>query len=221
MSGAATSQREAWKSVAETAARVGVRMLSNALMPGVPIVGQVAGAAASEVLAQHLGVSEAAVPQVVIGSGGTPRVQAAMSGAHEALEAAGGYGELRLPRNFAMHELEDKESHQLAPPDLPLFQSGLDALQELRTAYGRPMTLASAWRSLHHSIEARKPPHALHRHTLCAFDIRCHGQAAYDLLKLAIDHGWSSVGPKQHGAPAGRYLHVDRLPHVPPIWTYP
>ena len=216
-----SGQREAWTAVAEAAARAGVSALGNALMPGAPVVGQVAGMMASELLAQHLGEDHARVPDALIGEGSTPRVKEALARTHADLLAGDGYGELRLPRNFGMHELEDHECHQLAPPDLAVFQAGLDALQELRTAYGRPMRLTSAWRSLHHSVEARKGPDALHRHYHCAFDVACH-TAGQDRLLAAVyeQGGWTGKGVAARGPLASRFLHLDRLAHSPGFWGY-
>ena len=219
------SSREEWKQAAEITTKLGFQALGNALLPGTPVVGQLAGAAASEVLADHRGTIPNVVPVKLRGhdlaeSSGA-LVTEALARTTSEIEAAGGYGEIRLPRNFSMHELEDHECHQLAPPDLAVFQAGLDALQELRTAYGRPMTLTSAWRSLHHSAETKKGPDAIHRHYHCAFDVACHTGAQDRLLSAVYEQGgWTGKGISARGPLHGRFLHLDRLAYAPGFWGY-
>jgi hypothetical protein len=50
------------------------------------------------------------------------------------------------------------------------------------------------------------------------------GHEVYVLTKLAMQHGFTGIGLKQHGA--SRFLHLDDLPNGNPtgprpwIWTY-
>lgn len=216
------SGREGWKAVAETAARIGAGALGQALLPGNPVIGRLAGAAASEAIAAHLGVDHDDVPPLVEKGGAlAPDVQAALRETDAAIVREGGYGELRLSRNFALRELECGHCGQLAPLSLAVFQESLNALQELREEYGRPMRLTSAWRCLHHPVEEKKPPDALHRHTCAAFDVACHTLAQDRLLELAYAQGgWTGKGVKARGPMAGRFLHLDRLAHTPGFWGY-
>ena len=89
-------------------------------------------------------------------------------------------------------------------------------LQHLRTKYGHSMRITSGYRSPKHSIEAKKdkPGH----HALgVACDIECRGQAAYRLMRLAMDCGFNGIGVSQKGG--GRFIHLD-IRESPMIWSY-
>jgi zinc D-Ala-D-Ala carboxypeptidase len=97
-------------------------------------------------------------------------------------------------------------------------------LQRLRTAYGKPITITSGYRHPTHPEEARKPAGSIGPHTTgCAVDIPVRGHEVYALTKLAMEHGFTGIGLRQHGA--SRFLHLDDLPNAPGqprpwIWTY-
>jgi hypothetical protein len=71
----------------------------------------------------------------------------------------------------------------------------MQKLQELRTAYGKPMRITSGYRSPLHPIEARKT-HSNGEHTqgMCA-DIACASSSErYVLVRLALQCGFTRIG---------------------------
>lgn len=71
----------------------------------------------------------------------------------------------------------------------------MDRLQALRTAYGKPMKITSGYRHPSHPVEARKG-HSNGEHTrgMCA-DIACaSGSERYELVYLALSHGFHRIG---------------------------
>lgn len=71
----------------------------------------------------------------------------------------------------------------------------MDRLQALRTEYGRPMKITSGYRHPSHPVEARKG-HSNGEHTrgMCA-DIACtSGSERYELVRLAMAHGFHRIG---------------------------
>jgi uncharacterized protein YcbK (DUF882 family) len=71
----------------------------------------------------------------------------------------------------------------------------MDRLQKLRTEYGKPMTITSGYRHPSHPVEARKG-HSNGEHTrgMCA-DIACStGSERYELVQLAMIHGFHRIG---------------------------
>lgn len=100
----------------------------------------------------------------------------------------------------------------------------MEKLQTLRTAYGIPMVITSGYRHPSHHIERKKPAGSIGPHTTGrAVDIFVRGHDVYALTKLAMEHGFTGIGLRQHGA--SRFLHLDDLPNAarqprPWIWTY-
>jgi uncharacterized protein YcbK (DUF882 family) len=71
----------------------------------------------------------------------------------------------------------------------------MERLQKLRNLYGKPLKITSGFRSVKHPIEARKT-HSNGEHTQgnCC-DIACiTGQERYQLIKLALELGFSRIG---------------------------
>lgn len=71
----------------------------------------------------------------------------------------------------------------------------MQRLQALRVEYGKPMTITSGYRHWTHPTEAKKG-HTTGEHTrgLCA-DIACtDGRARYELITLALKHGFNRIG---------------------------
>lgn len=97
-------------------------------------------------------------------------------------------------------------------------------VQKLRNEFGRQMLVSSAKRCPDHndrvSSTGRDGPH-----TKDAIDILIYGEWAYDLLALAIKHGFKGVGVQQKGPYAARFIHLDDLDNEPGqprprIWSY-
>lgn len=94
----------------------------------------------------------------------------------------------------------------------------MNALQKLRTAYGRPMRITSGYRAPTHPIEARKASPGAHASGQ-AVDVGIGpGEDVYTLVSLAIAHGFTGIGISQRaGQP--RFVHLDTLPRRA-VWSY-
>lgn len=100
----------------------------------------------------------------------------------------------------------------------------MDNLQALRTEWGKPMRVNSGYRHWSHPIEARKGhKHGEHVQGRCA-DIGISGPDVWAFMALAMTHGFTRIGVKQHGNAGGRFIHVGmggiNLPE-PAVWSYP
>ncbi len=94
----------------------------------------------------------------------------------------------------------------------------MDALQELRTSFGKPMTITSGYRCPSHPIEARKAKPGSHA-SGCAADIAVSRGDAVQLLRLALDGRFTGFGVQQKSG--GRFIHLDNLTtNRPMIWSY-
>lgn len=91
-------------------------------------------------------------------------------------------------------------------------------LQALRTEYAKPMVITSGYRSPRHSIERRKAKPGAHASGLACDIAVGAGQDVYDLLALALAHGFTGIGVSQKTGMA-RFLHIDILPRSA-VWSY-
>lgn len=97
----------------------------------------------------------------------------------------------------------------------------MNALQRLRTAFGKPLIITSAYRCKNHPVERGKS--TVGAHVLgVAVDISIRGDDAVELLRLAMtDRVFKGFGISQKGA--SRFIHLDAgggsLPR-PMIWSY-
>lgn len=89
-------------------------------------------------------------------------------------------------------------------------------LQALRNVYGRPMTITSGYRCPDHPIEKAKAEPGMHA-TGLACDIGVRGAEAYEIMRLAMQAGFTGIGVQQKGS--GRFIHVD-LRTTPTVWSY-
>lgn len=93
-------------------------------------------------------------------------------------------------------------------------------LQALRSAAAMPLAVTSGYRCVeHNTVVGGGPAHVLGR----AVDIAISRGDAYHVLKLALLHGFTGIGIKQHGDL--RFLHLDNLTDReavprPTIWSY-
>jgi zinc D-Ala-D-Ala carboxypeptidase len=95
-------------------------------------------------------------------------------------------------------------------------------LQTLRTDFGKPMTVNSAYRDPSHPAERDKAKPGAHTKGR-AVDIAVSGADAYTLVKMALERGFTGIGVQQKGAV--RYIHLDDLTAAdgfprPTIWSY-
>ena len=97
----------------------------------------------------------------------------------------------------------------------PAFNEFMEKVQALRTAYGKPLVLSSAYRCPEHPIEAAKTKAG--QHSKGAVDIRVAYAAAHEVLRLAFSMGFTGIGVNQKGS--HRYIHLDMRPN-PTVWSY-
>ena len=95
----------------------------------------------------------------------------------------------------------------------------LDKLQQLRSVYGKPMTVSSGYRHPTHPIEKVKSAPGPHT-TGLAVDVAVQGAEAHRLLTLALQLGFTGIGVQQKGG--GRFLHLDMVKSSlrPTVWSY-
>ena len=97
-------------------------------------------------------------------------------------------------------------------------------LDQLREIYGKPLKITSGYRCPEHNIEKVKKKAGAHT-TGAAADLGLHGDAAYQIVKLAQEIGFTGIGIAQKGHIGTRFIHVDNLggdDHFPRpwIWSY-
>ena len=92
------------------------------------------------------------------------------------------------------------------------------ALNAIRSKYGKPMVVSSGYRCPDHPIEAKKSHPGEHTTGMCV-DIACHGFDAATLTKLAMDQGAKRIGWNQKGS--SRFIHLGWSRDYPRgTWTY-
>jgi zinc D-Ala-D-Ala carboxypeptidase len=103
-------------------------------------------------------------------------------------------------------------------------QNFIDKLNNLREAYGKPMTISSGYRDATHPVEAaKKDPTAGAHVSGKASDILIDRADAFKLLSLAFVVGFTGIGVNQKGG--ARFLHLDTIESSPArprptIWSY-
>ena len=102
-------------------------------------------------------------------------------------------------------------------------QDFVDRLQRLRDRYARPMVITSGYRCPDHNITCSGTGTGPHT-TGHAADILVSGRNTFDLVRYAIDAGFTGIGLMQHGPHNSRFIHLDDIKggHLtrPTIWTY-
>lgn len=99
------------------------------------------------------------------------------------------------------------------------FMAKLDIIRE---EVGVPFIVTSGYRDKTHPIEAKKTTPGAHASGK-AVDILIRGKDALKLIEVALKHGITGLGVKQHGD--SRFIHLDTLdsePHRPrpTVWSY-
>lgn len=120
--------------------------------------------------------------------------------------------------NFSKEEFDCKHTGKNE-----MQHSFMTKLQALRTAYGKSMRITSGYRDYTHPVEAKKPNKNGSHPTGLAADIAVERGDAYQLLKLALELGFTGIGIQQKGG--GRFIHLDTiednsLQPRPTIWSY-
>lgn len=109
---------------------------------------------------------------------------------------------------------------------MEILASFLDKLEDLRVAYGKPMTIGSGYRCPQHDqVVSNNGPDG--PHTQAAVDVLVAGADAHLLLQHAMMIGFTGLGLRQKGDHSGRIIHLDDLPanttphHPRPrVWSY-
>ena len=100
--------------------------------------------------------------------------------------------------------------------------SFLKKLQDLRSDFGAPMVITSAYRCDKHPSEIGKKSPGAHNQGK-AVDILINRAEAYRLLSLALQHGFTGIGVAQKGYNNSRFIHLDHNIEDKPrptIWSY-
>ena len=88
------------------------------------------------------------------------------------------------------------------------------ALDQLREVCGFPFRITSGFRSVKHSIEAKKAKPGTHTQGIAADIAVSDGNQRYLIIKHAMALGFSGV------AAAQGFVHVDTRLSVPVVWVY-
>ena len=118
--------------------------------------------------------------------------------------------------NFSDDELRCKCGCGKLNPN-PLFPKFMDKVQRLRTLYGKPLEVSSAYRCLDHPVELKKKKAGMH--SIAAIDLRVDKEDAYAVLELAFKLGFKGIGVQQKGSPNERFIHIDDRADVA-LWSY-
>jgi len=99
------------------------------------------------------------------------------------------------------------------------FMHKLDIIRE---EVGVPFIITSGYRDKTHPIEAKKKTPGAHASGK-AVDILIRGKDALKLIEVALKHGITGLGVKQHGN--SRFIHLDDLESQPSrprptVWSY-
>ena len=107
--------------------------------------------------------------------------------------------------------------------DCKMEPAFLEELDKLREAFGKPMTLSSAYRCLEHPVEINKAKGGSHTKGR-AVDVLVNTEDAFKLLRIATTMNFTGVGFSQKGDHGARFIHLDNLtgPEFtrPTIWSY-
>jgi zinc D-Ala-D-Ala carboxypeptidase len=101
----------------------------------------------------------------------------------------------------------------------------MDMLVSLRERLKQPMSISSGYRSESHNIAIGGSTKSAHLKG-CAVDIVCSGHKAFEIVRLALELGFTGIGVKQNGLHEKRFIHLDTMPKKsisiprPWIWSY-
>lgn len=125
-------------------------------------------------------------------------------------------------RYFRMDEFKCKGDNCCGGKNL-MDTAFLEEIDELRSRYGKPLFISSAYRCPIHNSRVSKTgtdgPHTTGR----ACDFAVSHAESLSLLKIALDMKFTGIGINQKGG--GRFIHVDNLPNGdnqprPHLWSY-
>lgn len=119
--------------------------------------------------------------------------------------------------NFTNEELNC--SHCGKPNTSPLFSIFMDRVQALRTWYGKPMKVTSAYRCPEHPIEAAKENGA-GEHSRCSIDFQIPVEDRHKVVAKAFEMNFKGIGFNLKGPQHKRFIHLDDRQTIPVIWSY-
>ena len=101
----------------------------------------------------------------------------------------------------------------------------LNRLESLRIAFGKPMPISSGFRCPTYNAQVSGTGFTGPHITGKAVDVAISGEEAFELLALALAHGFTGIGLKQNGPHNKRFIHLDLIENSPGrprprIWTY-
>jgi len=96
-----------------------------------------------------------------------------------------------------------------------VFIEFMAKVQTLRTQYGKPLGVTSAYRCPKHPIEAKKETAG--QHSIAAIDLSVSRTDAHEVIRLAMLLGFTGLGVDQKGD--SRLIHLDSR-GVPTVWSY-
>lgn len=97
----------------------------------------------------------------------------------------------------------------------PKFIKLMANVQTLRSQYGKPLRITSAYRCPKHPIEAAKAKAG--QHSIAAIDLGVSRTDAHEVIRLAMLLGFTGLGVNQKGGQ--RFIHLDNR-DVPTVWSY-
>lgn len=119
--------------------------------------------------------------------------------------------------NFSPEKLRCQHTG-LDNPNEVAFTRLMDKIQMIRTWYGKPMYVTSAYRSPQHPIEARKSKPG--QHTIAAIDFSVPTEDRHMIVKKMFEEDFTGIGWSLNGK-GGVFIHGDlRHPDKARIWSY-
>lgn len=100
----------------------------------------------------------------------------------------------------------------------------MSKVELVRVRHGKPMRVSSAKRCPDYNAKVSKTGRD-GPHTKDAIDFTSSGADALDIVRIAIEEGFSGIGVSQKGPHGIRFIHIDDLPDAlgqprPTIWSY-
>lgn len=103
-------------------------------------------------------------------------------------------------------------------PNVKEFTQIIDDLQELRSWYGKPMIVTSAYRAPEHPVEARKERGG--QHITAAVDFQVPTEDCHKILTYCFEKGFRGIGVNLTGLHRSRFIHLDNRTSAPRVWSY-
>jgi uncharacterized protein YcbK (DUF882 family) len=101
----------------------------------------------------------------------------------------------------------------------------MNMLVSLRERLKQPMSISSGYRSESHNLAIGGSTRSAHLKG-CAVDVVCSGHKAFEIVRIALELGFTGIGVKQNGVHEKRFIHLDTMPKSsvtsprPWIWSY-